>query len=103
MTVVYNRVALIGLGLIASSMFWSIRRGNLANEVVGYAKSKKTRETAKRIGLCDHVSDNLEETVNNADLVVLCVPVGVMSEIVAQIAPCLKAGSTLRRCLTPSS
>ena len=55
MTVVYNRVALIGLGLIASSMFWSIRRGNLANEVVGYAKSKKTRETAKRIGLCDHV------------------------------------------------
>ena len=95
MTVVYNRVALIGLGLIASSMFWSIRRGNLANEVVGYAKSKKTRETAKRIGLCDHVSDNLEETVNNADLVVLCVPVGVMSEIVAQIAPYLKAGSTL--------
>ena len=95
MTVVYNRVALIGLGLIASSMFWSIRRGNLANEVVGYAKSKKTRETAKRIGLCDHVSDNIEETVNNADLVVLCVPVGVMSEVVAQIAPYLKAGSTL--------
>ena len=95
MTVIYNRVALIGLGLIASSMFWSIKRGCLANEVVGYAKSKKTRETAKRIGLCDHVSDNLEETVNNADLVVLCVPVGVMSEIVAQIAPYLKAGSTL--------
>ena len=95
MTVVYNRVALIGLGLIASSMFWSISRGNLANEVVGYAKSKKTRETAKRIGLCDHVADNLEETVNNADLVVLCIPVGVMSEVVAQIAPCLKAGSTL--------
>ena len=95
MTVVYNRVALIGLGLIASSMFWSISRGNLANAVVGYAKSKKTRETAKRIGLCDHVSDNLEETVNNADLVVLCIPVGVMSEVVAQIAPFLKAGSTL--------
>ena len=46
MTVVYNRVALIGLGLIASSMFWSIRRGKLAKEVVGYAKSEKTRETA---------------------------------------------------------
>ena len=38
MTVVYNRVALIGIGLIASSMFWSIRRGNIATEVVGYAK-----------------------------------------------------------------
>ncbi len=95
MTVIYNRVALIGLGLIASSMFWSIKRGCLANEVVGYAKSKKTRETAKKIGLCDHVSDNVEDTVNNADLVVLCVPVGVMSEVVAQIAPHLKPGSTI--------
>ena len=44
MTVVYNRVALIGLGLIASSMFWSIRRGNLAKEVVGFAKSKKSQQ-----------------------------------------------------------
>ena len=50
MTVVYNRIALIGLGLIASSMFWSIRRGNLAQEVVGFAKSEKTRDTAKSIG-----------------------------------------------------
>ena len=47
MTVVYNRVALIGLGLIASSMFWSIRRGNLAKEVVGYAKSEKSRDIAR--------------------------------------------------------
>ena len=59
MTVVYNRVALIGLGLIASSMFWSIRRGNLAQEVVGFAKSEKTRDTAKSIGLCDYVFNNL--------------------------------------------
>ena len=45
--------------------------------------------------LAEGVADNLEETVNNADVVVLCIPVGVMSEVVAQIAPCLKAGSTL--------
>ena len=95
MTVVYNRVALIGLGLIASSMFWSIRRGNLAKEVVGYAKSEKSRDTAKSIGLCDYVCDNLKDTVENADLVVLCIPVGVMSEVVAQIAPNLKKGATL--------
>tara|TARA_B100000902_G_scaffold377318_1_gene409413 strand:+ start:438 stop:1361 length:924 start_codon:yes stop_codon:yes gene_type:complete len=95
MTVIYNRVALIGLGLIASSMFWSIRRGNLAKEVVGHAKSKKTREIAKSIGLCDHIFDNLKDTVADADLVVLCIPVGTMSEVVAQIAPYLKEGATL--------
>ena len=95
MTVVYNRIALIGLGLIASSMFWSIRKGNLAQEVVGFAKSKKTRDTAKSIGLCDHVFNNLKDTVNNADLVVLCTPVGVMRDVVEQIAPYLKKGATL--------
>ena len=95
MTVVYNRIALIGLGLIASSMFWSIRRGNLAQEVVGFAKSEKTRDTAKSIGLCDHVFNNLKDTVNDADLVVLCTPVGVMGEVVEQIAPYLKKGATL--------
>ena len=68
MTVVYNRVALIGLGLIASSMYWSIRKGSLAKEVVGFAKSEKTRNTAKSIGLCDHVFNNLKDTVNDADL-----------------------------------
>ena len=67
MTVVYNRVALIGLGLIASSMFWSIRRGNLAKEVVGYAKSEQSRDIARSIGLCDQVCDNLKDTVENAD------------------------------------
>jgi cyclohexadieny/prephenate dehydrogenase len=95
MTIVYNRVALIGLGLIASSMFWSIRRGNLAKEVVGYAKSEKSRDIARSIGLCDQVFDDLKDTVENADLVVLCIPVGVMSEVVAQIAPNLKKGATL--------
>ncbi len=95
MTIVYNRIALIGLGLIASSMYWSIRRANLAKEVVGFAKSEETRETAKSIGLCDYVFDNLKDTVNDADLVVLCVPVGVMREVVEKIAPHLKKGATL--------
>ena len=52
---VYQRVALIGLGLIASSMFWAIKRGGLVGEVTGYARSAETRETARRTGLCDRV------------------------------------------------
>lgn len=43
MTQIYNRVALIGLGLIASSMAWGIKRGGLAAEVTGYARSAETR------------------------------------------------------------
>lgn len=95
MAPLYDRVALIGLGLIASSMFWAMKRGNLAGEVVGYARSAATRDTAREIGLCDHVYDDLTETVKGADLVVLCVPVGVMGAVAAEIAGALKPGATL--------
>ncbi|WP_292294158.1 prephenate/arogenate dehydrogenase family protein [Marivita sp.] len=95
MTQIYDRVALIGLGLIASSMFWSMKRGGLAGHVTGYARSAETRETARRIGLCDTVTDSVQDAVKDADLVVLAVPVGVMGQIAAEIAPHLKPGATV--------
>lgn len=95
MTQIYNRVALIGLGLIASSMAWGIKRGGLAAEVTGYARSAETRETAREIGLCDQIFNSAAEAVKDADLVVLCVPVGVMGQVAAEIAPHLKAGATV--------
>ena len=95
MTPIYNRVALIGLGLIASSMFWAMKRKGLAGEVTGYARSQETRDTARRIGLCDRVCDTVAEAVEGADLVVLCVPVGVMGAVAAEIGPHLKAGATV--------
>ncbi|MEP1964796.1 prephenate/arogenate dehydrogenase family protein [Tateyamaria sp.] len=91
----YKRVALIGLGLIASSMFWAIKRGNLAGEVTGYARSEATRDTARRIGLCDRVCDSIADAVKGADLVVLCVPVGVMGDVASEMAPHLAAGATV--------
>ncbi len=95
MTQVYDRVALIGLGLIASSMFWAIKRAGLAGEVTGYARSESTRNTARNIGLCDRVCDTAQEAVEGADLIVLCVPVGAMGAVAADIAPVLKPGATV--------
>ena len=92
---VYNRVALIGLGLIASSMFWAMKRAGLAGEVTGYARSTETRETARRIGLCDRVCDSASEAVEGADLVVLCVPVGAMGAVMEEISAGLMPGATV--------
>ena len=92
---IYNRVALIGLGLIASSMFWAMKRGNLAREVTGFARSEATRDTARKIGLCDRVCDSAAEAVEGADLVVLCVPVGAMGAVAAEIGPRLAPGATV--------
>ncbi|GFE52191.1 prephenate dehydrogenase [Roseobacter cerasinus] len=95
MSVIYDRVALIGLGLIASSMFWAMKRNGLAREVTGYARSAATRDAARRIGLCDHVCDTVAEAVKDADLVVLAIPVGVMGAVAAEIGPHLKPGATV--------
>ena len=95
MSVIYQRVALVGLGLIASSMFWAMKRTGLAGEVTGFARSKETRSTAREIGLCDRICDTLAEAVEDADLIVLCVPVGVMGVVAAEIAPILKPGATV--------
>lgn len=92
---VYDRVALIGLGLIASSMFWAIKRGGLAGEVTGYAKSAQTRDKARQIGLCDRVCDSIAEAVTDADLVVLCVPVGAMGAVAPEVAGALAPGATV--------
>lgn len=91
----YKRVALIGLGLIASSMAHAMREKGLAGEIIGHAKSAETRATALEIGLCDRVFDTAAEAVEGADLVVLCVPVGAMAAIAAEIAPHLAAGATV--------
>ncbi len=91
---IYPRVALIGLGLIASSMAHAMRAGGLAGEIVGYAKSPETREVAKSL-FCDRVCETAAEAVQGADLVVLAVPVGAMGAIAAEISAHLKPGATV--------
>ena len=95
MTVIYERVALIGLGLIAGSMAHAMRRGKLAGEIVGTSRTAETRQAAREIGLCDRVVDTAQEAVRDADLVVLAVPVGAMGEVAGQIGPNLRHGATV--------
>jgi cyclohexadieny/prephenate dehydrogenase len=95
MTIIYNRVALIGLGLIAGSMSHAMRRAKCAGEIVGTARSAETRAIATEINLCDRITETAAEAVKDADLVVLCVPIGAMAAVMAEIGPHLKPGATL--------
>lgn len=95
MTVIYQRVALIGLGLIASSMAHAMKAQGLVGEVVGHAKSAESRATALEIGFIDRACATAAEAVVGADLVVLAVPVGAMGAIAAEIGPHLAPGATV--------
>jgi cyclohexadieny/prephenate dehydrogenase len=89
----FKRVAIIGLGLIGGSLGHAIKRGKLADRVVGYAHSEATRKRAKEIGFVDEVKASAAEAAKDADLVVLCVPVGAVGPVAAEIETSLKRGA----------
>jgi cyclohexadieny/prephenate dehydrogenase len=95
MTQIYNRVALIGLGLIAGSMGHAMKASGLAGEITGFAKTKATRDAALEVGFIDRACETAAEAVKGADLVVLCVPVGAMGPVAAEIGPHLAPGATV--------
>ncbi len=92
MTAPFRHVALIGLGLIASSITHAIRRAGMETRITGFARSDETRTTAARLGLCE-VADSAAAAVEGADLVILCVPVGAMEAVTREIAPHLAPGA----------
>ena len=95
MSRLYERVALIGLGLIGGSFALAARRAGLVGEVVGHARTRRTREAALSLGLVDRVAATAAEAVEGADLVLLCTPVGAMGRVAAEIAPVLAPGATV--------
>ena len=91
----FERVALIGIGLIGSSISHAMRRGGLARTIVGSARTAETRDTALRLGLVDAAYENPADAVDGADLVILCAPVGACGAIAQEIGSSLKQGAIL--------
>ena len=92
----FKRLALIGIGLIGSSISHASRRhGALAGEIVGHARSAATRAKALELGLISKAYDTAAEAVRGADLVIMCAPVGAYGSIAAEIGPHLEEGAIL--------
>ena len=91
----FDKVALLGLGHISSSISHGIRRARLAKVISGHARSAETRRVAFEIGLVDSVHERAIDAVADADLVILCVPVGACGAMTAEIAAGFKPGAIL--------
>jgi cyclohexadieny/prephenate dehydrogenase len=91
----FGRVAIIGLGLIGSSVARAVRAAMPTVRLTGHDADAGVRETARRIDLVDDVADHAGAAVIDADLVVLCVPVGAMGAVAAEIAADLPADAVV--------
>ncbi len=95
MSVMFERVALLGIGLIGSSLAHAMRRHKLAGKIVGHARTAETRDIAHDLGIVDEVFATAAEAVRDADLVVLCMSVGSYGAVAAEIKLSLKPGAIL--------
>ena len=92
----FRRLALIGIGLIGSSVARIAReRGDLAGEVVVSARTQKTLDRVRELGFADRIEADPARAVAGADCVMLCAPVGAFADLAAAIAPHLMPGAIL--------
>jgi len=89
----FQRIALIGFGLIGGSIARAARARGLAGEIVVTARSAKTRARVTELGIADRVVETNAEATDGADLVILCIPVGACGAVAQEIAPHLKPGA----------
>jgi cyclohexadieny/prephenate dehydrogenase len=89
----FKRIALIGFGLIGGSIARAARAQGLVDEIVTTARSAKTRARVVELGVVDAVVETNAEAVKEADLVILCIPVGACGAVAQEIATHLKPGA----------
>ena len=89
----FDRVAIIGVGLIGGSLAMVLKDKGLCNTIVGVGRGKENLEAAKQMGLIDEYTHEVEEGVKGADLVVLAVPVMSIEGVVKRAAASFKAGA----------
>jgi cyclohexadieny/prephenate dehydrogenase len=89
----FNRLALIGTGLIGSSIARAARAQGAARSIVATARSAATRRRVAELGIADQVVDTNAAAVEGADLVIVCIPVGASGAVAEEIAPHLRPGA----------
>lgn len=91
----FNKVTIIGIGLIGSSLARVIKRDNLARRIACFDAKPQYMQKALELGIVDEIHKNITDTVKNSDLIVLATPVGAYGKIIQQIGPYLKNGAII--------
>jgi cyclohexadieny/prephenate dehydrogenase len=89
----FDRVALIGIGLIGSSLARALRRDSPETVITACARRAATLATAQRLGLADETTNDPARAAEGADLVVIATPLSAYDEIGRRIAPALQGGA----------
>ncbi len=95
MVPIFEKITIIGMGLIGSSIAMATRRSALAKSICGSDTGPDMRERVSKLDLVEHFEVDPGRAVADADLVIMAVPVGAMANLSARIVPHMKAGAVL--------
>ena len=95
MSFLFKRMAIVGLGLIGGSLARIAREKRIAEQIVGLGRSRETLDLALAAGSIDEYSLDLIQGSNHVDIVVITTPVGVVVDVVREIAGSLKPGTII--------
>ena len=95
MAVIYNKIAIIGMGLIGASIARASRRAGLATVMAGYDADPAAMADVAALALVDDAADSAAAAVADADLVIMAVPVGAVGVVAETIIPHMKPGAVL--------
>ncbi len=91
----FNKVAIVGMGLLGGSLGRALREFRVASCVAGYARRQATLDECRQVGAADLASTDLAEVVRDAEIVVLCTPIGQMADLASQCLPFLRNDTLL--------
>ncbi len=95
MSVLFERMAIVGVGLIGGSLAKAVKEKKLVGEVLGVGRSEERLESARKLGIIDRYSGRINDILGEADLVVVAGPVGVIVDLIREMIPFLKKGTII--------
>ena len=91
----FQKIAIIGVGLLGGSIGLAVRKGRWAGETAGFVRRAATIAECEQAGALDYATTDLLAAVSGADLVILCTPLAQMAAVTAQLLPALQPGAVV--------
>ena len=88
----FERVSIIGVGLLGGSLAKVLRKLGLAKSIIGYGRNKANLDGAKNLNIIDDVAPNIQSAAKDADLIVFCSPVQTIAQLAMEMSPHIKPG-----------
>jgi prephenate dehydrogenase len=95
MNLLFERMAVVGVGLIGGSLAQAVKQQKAVGEVLGIGRDAQRLEQAKGRGIIDAYASRIDETLAGADLIVVATPVGIIVDLIKEMVPFLKKGTII--------